>query len=101
MPDWTHENEPCHILTLNESLTNNRSISVRLQSSKISKTLTSPANRKLSKPSNMDLFYMEQPQNYMGKDYIKSTYEPKRVEHKVIKPFYPMSEADKLNLTEN
>ena len=44
---------------------------------------------------------MEQPQNYMGKDYIKSTYEPKRVEHKVIKPFYPMSEADKLNLTEN
>lgn len=100
MPDWTHENEPCQILTLNESLTNNRSISVRLQSSKISKTLTSPANRKLSKPSNMDLFYMEQPQNYMGNEYIRSTYEPKRVEHKVIKPIYPMSEADKMTLAD-
>jgi hypothetical protein len=96
MPDWTHPNEPCQILTLNESLTNNRSISVRLQSSKISKTLTSPANRKLSKPSNMDLFYMEQPQNYMGNDYIRSTYEPKRVEHKVIKPLYKINESDKV-----
>ena len=95
LPDWTHENEQCQILTLNESLTNNRSIAVRLQSSKISKTLTSPANRKLSQPSNMDLFYMEQPQNFMEKDYIRSTYNPnKENDKKIIKPFHYINKAE-------
>ena len=94
LPDWTNQDEPYQILTLDESLINNRSISVRLQSSKISKTLTSPTNRRLHVPSNMDLFYMTQPQNFMGNDYIKSTYEPKAEERVVIKPFYEINSED-------
>jgi hypothetical protein len=89
LPDWSLENEPCQILTLNESLTNNRSISVRLQSSKIARTLTSPSNRQLSQPSNMDLFYMEQPQKFMTDEYVKSTYDPNKKNKRVIKkPLY-------------
>ena len=95
LPDWTHSGENCQILTLNEALTNNRSISVRLQSSKIAKTLTSPSNRKLYRPSNMDLFYMEKPQEFMTKEYIKSTYQPKKdMDKKIVKPLYKIIQTD-------
>ena len=95
LPDWTNENEPYQILTLSESLNNNRSISVRLQASKIARALTHPHNRRLTKPSNMDLFYMEQPQKFMTDEYVKSTYQPKKeVDKLVVKPIY-FIDADK------
>ena len=76
LPDWTVANAPYQILTLNEALTNNRSISIRLQSSKIQKTITHPSNRRLHAPSNMDLFYMEKPQEFLNnKEYEKSNYK--------------------------
>ena len=89
VPDWSHEGEQCQILTLNESLTNNRSISVRLQSSKIARSLTHPDNRRLHKASNMDLFYMEKPQEFLTDEYQVSTYKPrKEVERKIVSPIY-------------
>ena len=89
LPDWTMHNAPYQILTLSESLNNNRSISVRLQSSKIARALTHPSNRRLKAPSNMDLFYMEKPQQFMTDEYIKSTYKPKSDnDRKVVKPLY-------------
>lgn len=89
LPDWSNENESYQLLTLSESLNNNRSISVRLQASKIARALTHPHNSKLKQPSNMDLFYMEQPQTFMTNEYIKSTYQPKaEYDKKVIKPMY-------------
>ena len=76
LPDWNRQKEQCRILTLNEALTNNRSISVRLQSSKIGRTLTHPSNRKLIKPSNMDLFSMIQPQLFLtNEQYHESEYK--------------------------
>ena len=88
LPDWTHENEQCQILTLTESLKNNRSISVRLQSSGISRSLIHSSNRRLKATSNMDVYYMEQPQKFIQDEYEKSTYkmEDDR-ERKVVKPF--------------
>ena len=89
LPDWSNENEPYQILTLSESLNNNRSISVRLQASKIARALTHPHNSRLKQPSNMDLFYMEQPQTFMTNEYVKSTYQPKmEYDKKVVKPVY-------------
>ena len=89
LPDWTNTDEPYQILTLSESLNNNRSISVRLQASKIARALTHPHNSRLTKPSNMDLFYMEKPQEFMTNEYVKSTYQPKmEYDKKVIKPIY-------------
>ncbi len=88
LPDWTKSNEVCQILTLNESLTNNRSISVRLQASKIARALTHPSNRLLHRPSNMDPYYMERPQEFLTEEYQASTYKLKEVEKKVVSPIY-------------
>lgn len=76
MPDWRNPNAKYQILALNKALSNNRSITIRLQSDKISKVLTSPQNRYLNKPANIDLFYMEQPQEYLSDDYISDEYKP-------------------------
>lgn len=89
LPDWSKENEECQILTLNEALSNNRSISVRLQASKIAKSITHPENRRLHKASNMDLFYMEKPQEFMTDEYQVSTYKPKEIRESVkVNPIY-------------
>lgn len=98
LPDWTNIDEPYQILTLSESLNNNRSISVRLQASKIARALTHPHNSKLKQPSNMDLFYMEQPQTFMTSEYVKSTYQPKmEYDKKIIKPIYFIKNNDMEN----
>ena len=76
MPDWRNPNARYQILPLNKALSNNRSVTIRLQSDKISKVLTSPQNRFLSKPANIDLFYMEQPQEYLSDEYISDEYKP-------------------------
>lgn len=88
LPDWTKTNENCQILTLNEALTNNRSITVRLQASKIARSLTHPSNRLLHRPSNMDPYYMEKPQEFLTEEYQVSSYKLKEVEKRVISPIY-------------
>jgi len=97
LPDWSNENEPYQLLTLSESLNNNRSISVRLQASKIARALTHPHNSRLRQPSNMDLFYMEQPQTFMTNEYVKSTYQPKmEYDKRVVKPLYFIKGEDNM-----
>ena len=66
MPNWEYENEQCQLLTLNEALTNHRSITVRLEYAKIGKTLIAPSSFKVSKASNVDLFFMEKPQEFLS-----------------------------------
>lgn len=79
MPNWTIPNAPYQILTLSKSLSENRSISVRLQSEKIASVLKNPQNRFLHQPAISDLFYMEQPQEYLedDEDIISDEYKPK------------------------
>lgn len=69
-PDCTIPNENYQILTLSRSLSNNPSISVRLQSNKVNRILNSTQNRFLCKPSTTDIFYMEQPQEYISSSLI-------------------------------
>ena len=76
LPCWRNPNAEYQILPLNKALSNNRSITIRLQSDKIAKVLTSPQNRFLTKPANIDLFYMEQPQEYLSEEYISDEYKP-------------------------
>lgn len=76
MPDWTNPNEPYQVLTLSKSLAENRSIGVRLQNSKVQKALLNPMNEKLTKASMVDVFYMEQPQEFLNKDIISDEYKP-------------------------
>ena len=92
LPDWSKENEQVQILTLGEALANNQSISIILQSNKIDKALINPANRRIHKPSNMDVYYMEQPQEYISdKDLINDEYKLKNdVENNKIQPIHFM-----------
>lgn len=71
-PDWTDPNATYQIMSLSNSLINNRSIGLRLQSDKIQKSLSSPENRYISKPAMVDLYYMEQPQEYLSDENIVS-----------------------------
>jgi hypothetical protein len=78
MPDWTTPDQNYQILSLSNSLVNNRSIGLRLQADKIQKTLTSPDYKQLHKPAMVDLFYMEQPQEYLSdKNITSDEYEYK------------------------
>lgn len=86
LPDWSRRNAPYQIITLEDALTNNMSISVRLQSPKLKRTLTHPSNRKLWKPSNMDLFSMVHPQDYMSSEFENNSSSEKPI--KIRKPVY-------------
>ena len=69
-PHWEYKEANYNILTLNESLTYNPCITIRLEYSKISKTLFTPSSFKVTKPSNMDLFFMEKPQEFINNSDI-------------------------------
>lgn len=78
LPDWSKEGEECQILTLNEALSNNLSISIRLQNNKIDKAMINPANRRINKSSNMDVYFMEQPQEFISdKEIVDNSYKLK------------------------
>ena len=86
-PHWNVPNEPYQILTLTKSLSNNPSITVRLESNKIQQALRNPQNRFIKQPSITDLFFMEQPQEYLDPDIISDEYKPKSdVENNIVQP---------------
>ena len=86
-PHWDVPNEPYQILTLTKSLSNNPSITVRLESNKIQQALRNPQNRFIKQPSITDLFFMEQPQEYLDPDIISDEYKPKSdVENNIVQP---------------
>jgi hypothetical protein len=76
MPEWEYPNEPYEIYTLSQALSNNPSVIVRLSYERVSKALYNPLTYRCSKPSFMDLFFMEKPQEYLsGKGEIRETVE--------------------------
>lgn len=64
-PEWEYANEPYQLLTLNEALTNNPSVTVSLEYQKLPKALYYPLTFKKIKASSLDLFFMERPQDLM------------------------------------
>ena len=69
-PNW---NDPCaqyKMFTLNHALTNNPSVIVSLLYKDLHKTLYDPLTFKKHSPSFFDLFFTEQPQNYMSNDLL-------------------------------
>lgn len=87
-PDWTVPGEMYQILTLSRSLSNNQSITVRLQSNKVSKTLNNPQNRRLCHPAMSDIYFMEQPQVVLSEEYISDEDVPESdiLETEIIEP---------------
>ena len=88
MPDWSRRNEPYKMIPLSKALSNNRSITVRLEASNISKALLNPNNDLVHRPSISDLYFMEQPQEFLNKDMISDEYKPiNDVEDNIVEPF--------------
>lgn len=93
VPDWSRSNEPCMMITLDDALANHRSISVRLQNNNhlgITKTLTNPRLRDLTKPSTMDMYFMEQPQEFLvNQDHISDRFQSESdIESNKTSPVY-------------
>jgi hypothetical protein len=89
-PDWSTSGEDCQLITLGDALTHNRSISIRLQNNKIDKALINPDNRRVDKPSNMDVYFMKQLQGFItNKDIVDDSYKLKNdIEDNRISPIY-------------
>jgi hypothetical protein len=88
LPDWTNPNEPYQILPLSKSLSENQSITVRLESSKVQRALLNPENESIMKPSMSDIYFMEQPQEFLAKEITSDEYKPRtdRIEKDIIQP---------------
>ena len=69
-PDWTIENAGYQLLPLSAALANNQSINIRLLYTNLSKTLFTPSSFKVRRPSNLDLFFMEKPQEFIYNDNV-------------------------------
>lgn len=93
VPDWSKTDEVCQILTLDDALANHRSLSVRLQHNNqqgMTKTLTNPRLRDLTKPSTMDMYFMEKPQDFLSnRDHISDDFRSDTdIEDNRIRPIY-------------
>lgn len=64
-PYWQYENEPYRLLTLSQALTNNPNICTSLVYDSLPKALYNPLSFEKRKSSEIDLFFMEQPQEEM------------------------------------
>jgi len=65
-PDWDCPDEPYQVITLNQALTDNPSITISMLYQNLSKALYYPLSFKKDSPSYMDLFFMKQPQNFLS-----------------------------------
>ena len=93
-PDWELANATYRMISLNEALKDNKSVTVSLMYKDINKLLYYPLSFQKSAPSVLDLFYMTRPQNYMTmKPTHSNIVEDKEVEG-MIKPFTILQDDD-------
>lgn len=64
-PHWEFDNAGYALVNLDTALKNHPSITTTLEYQKVSKTLYSPLSYKKTAPSQMDLFFMNKPQEFM------------------------------------
>ena len=67
-PNWNDPNAKSRMITLNQALTNNPSVIISLLYKDLHKVLYNPLTFTKNAPSFFDLFFCEQPQNYMSSD---------------------------------
>jgi hypothetical protein len=70
-PEWSSSNAKYQIVTLDNSLTNNPRIPVRLQSSKLKRTMINPDNYNLYKSSVLDVFGLIYPQGFLSGEFAE------------------------------
>ena len=72
-PRWDYPNVDYKFVSLNTALNNNPSIIVSLLYKDLGSVLYNPLSYRKNKPSFFDLFFHEQPQNYIKSDCTSST----------------------------
>ena len=86
-PSWELENVDYRMISLNEALKDNKSITVSLMYKDINKLLFYPLSFLKNSPSVLDLFFMTKPQNYMSIEPEISNIIEDKEESGPIKPF--------------
>ena len=90
-PEWEYPNAGYRMVTLNERLRDNPSVTTSLMYKDVKKLLFYPLTFQKSKASSMDLFYMISPQNYMSLEPVESNLVDDKEEVKsrngLIRPF--------------
>lgn len=90
-PEWEYPNAGYRMVTLNERLRDNPSVTTSLMYKDVKKLLFYPLTFQKSKASSMDLFYMISPQNYMSLEPVESNLVNDKEEIKskngLIRPF--------------
>ena len=97
-PHWWEHNPPYNIITLNEALTNNPSITISMSYQKIKKMLYNPLTFRKNGPSFMDLFFMERPQKVIYD--IPEEVEYKRKPGEIVDPFIPIEDPNKITVAD-
>ena len=92
-PEWQYENEPYRLCTLNTALTDNPSLTISLEYQKVGRCLSNPLSERKTKPSFMDIFFCEKPQEYLSnKEYISNSNRFKTDE--LLDPFIFITENE-------
>lgn len=86
-PEWQYRNATYRMITLNEALKDNKSITISLMYKDINKLLFYPLSFMKSDPSVMDLFYMTKPQMYMSMEPVESNLVDDKEIEGPIRPF--------------
>lgn len=85
LPHWEFEDTKYALVNLDTALKNHPSITTTLEYQKIAKTLFNPLSYRKNKPSQMDLFFMNKPQEFMSAvETVKTKDEDKEPIHGVI-----------------
>ena len=98
-PDWSIPNPPYRILTLDEALTKNPSVTISLSYQKITKQLYTPLTFQKEGASYMDLFFMEKPQRVI-RDLDEVDMQKKRQPGELWEPFKLIENVDKVTAEE-
>ena len=84
MPHWEFDEEKYSLINLDTALKNHPSITTTLEYQKVSKTLYNPLSYQKTKASQMDLFFMKKPQEFMTSVETIKSQEPKELIRGII-----------------
>lgn len=83
-PDWNNIHVQHKMCTLNDALNNNPSIIVSMMYKDLGKTFYNPLSFSKHGVSFFDLFYMEQPQNYISDDLLIDESPVKKEDEMIV-----------------
>lgn len=93
-PEWQYPDEPYNLLTLNSALNNNPSIIVSLMYQRLSKVLYNPLSFRKNGASFLDLFFMENPTEYLNKENVVAAKVISKDEKSLISPLIKITKTD-------